>query len=43
MHRKLVAEAILHCAENSERDLYVGGGGKVLAEAGHMRRDSQTS
>lgn len=29
-----VAEAILHCAENSERDLYVGGGGKVLAAAG---------
>ena len=31
-----VAEAILHCAENPERDLYVGGGGKVLAEAGHV-------
>lgn len=31
----IVAEAILHCAENSERDLYVGGGGKMLAEAGH--------
>jgi short-subunit dehydrogenase len=30
-----VAEAILHCAENAERDLYVGGGGRVLAEAGH--------
>lgn len=30
-----VAEAILHCAENSERDLYVGGGGMVLAAAGH--------
>jgi short-subunit dehydrogenase len=29
-----VAEAILHCAENPERDLYVGGGGKVLAAAG---------
>src|ERR1041385_4322286 len=29
----LVAEAILHCAENPERDLYVGGGGKMLAEA----------
>ena len=28
-----VAEAILHCAENPERDLYVGGGGKVLAAA----------
>ena len=32
----LVAEAILHCAEHPERDLYVGGGGKVLAEAGHI-------
>ena len=31
-----VAEAILHCAENPERDLYVGGGGKVLAEAGGL-------
>jgi short-subunit dehydrogenase len=31
-----VAEAILHCAENPERDLYVGGGGKLLAEAGRM-------
>ena len=30
-----VAEAILHCAENPERDLYVGGGGAVLAQAGH--------
>jgi short-subunit dehydrogenase len=32
----LVAEAIAHCAEHPERDLYVGGGGKVLAEAGHV-------
>jgi short-subunit dehydrogenase len=32
----LVAEAILHCAEHPERDLYVGGGGAVLAEAGHV-------
>lgn len=32
----LVAEAILHCAEHPERDLYVGGGGKVLAEAGDL-------
>ena len=32
----LVAEAIVHCAEHPERDLYVGGGGKVLAEAGHL-------
>jgi NAD(P)-dependent dehydrogenase (short-subunit alcohol dehydrogenase family) len=31
----LVAEAILHCAENPERDLYVGGGGRMLVEAGH--------
>lgn len=30
-----VAEAILHCAQYSERDVYVGGGGKVLVEAGH--------
>jgi short-subunit dehydrogenase len=30
-----VAEAILHCAEHPERDVYVGGGGKMLAEAGH--------
>jgi short-subunit dehydrogenase len=29
----LVAEAILHCAERPERDLYVGGGGKALAAA----------
>jgi short-subunit dehydrogenase len=32
----LVAEAILHCAEHPERDLYVGGGGKMLAEAGQL-------
>ena len=30
-----VAEAILHCAEYPERDVYVGGGGKMLSEAGH--------
>src|ERR1051325_10749466 len=30
-----VAEAILHCAEYPERDVVIGGGGKVLAEAGH--------
>lgn len=30
-----VAEAILHCAEHPERDVVVGGGGKMLAEAGH--------
>jgi short-subunit dehydrogenase len=31
----VVAEAILHCAEHPERDLYVGGGGKMLAEFSH--------
>ena len=31
----LVAEAILHCAEQAERDLYVGGGGKALTAAGY--------
>ena len=30
-----VAEAILHCAEHPERDVYVGAAGKMLAEAGH--------
>ena len=30
-----VAEAILHCAEHPLRDLYVGGAGKMLVEAGH--------
>ena len=30
-----VAEAILHCAEHPERDVTVGGAGKVLAEAAH--------
>lgn len=30
-----VAEAILHCAEYPERDVYVGAGGKMLSEAGH--------
>jgi short-subunit dehydrogenase len=30
-----VAEAILHCAEYPERDVYVGGAGKMLSEAGH--------
>jgi short-subunit dehydrogenase len=29
-----VAEAILHCAETPERDVYVGGGGKALSLAG---------
>ncbi len=30
-----VAEAILYCAENPERDVYVGGGGKALAASGY--------
>ena len=30
-----VAEAILHCAEHPERDVYIGGGGKLLSESGH--------
>lgn len=30
-----VAEAILHCAEHPKREVYVGGGGKVLVEANH--------
>jgi short-subunit dehydrogenase len=29
-----VAEAILHCAEHPERDVYIGGGGKFLSLAG---------
>jgi NAD(P)-dependent dehydrogenase (short-subunit alcohol dehydrogenase family) len=29
-----VAEAILHCAEHPERDVYVGGGGKALSSLG---------
>jgi short-subunit dehydrogenase len=33
---ELVAEAILYCAENPERDLFVGGGGKGLSVAGHV-------
>src|ERR1051325_5205012 len=28
---EVVAEAILHCAETPERDVYVGGGGKALS------------
>ncbi len=31
-----VAEAILHCAEHSEREVYVGGGGKLLSESDHF-------
>jgi short-subunit dehydrogenase len=30
-----VAEAILHCAEHQERDLFVGGGGAALSESAH--------
>ncbi|PYS71990.1 MAG: short-chain dehydrogenase [Acidobacteria bacterium] len=30
-----VAEAILHCAQNPTRDVYVGAGGKALAESAH--------
>lgn len=29
-----VAEAILHCAEHAERDVYVGAGGRVLSSLG---------
>lgn len=31
----VVAEAILHCAENPERDVYVGGGGKAMAASAY--------
>src|SRR5688572_28989959 len=30
-----VAEAILHCAAHTERDVFVGGGGMILSESGH--------
>jgi short-subunit dehydrogenase len=30
-----VAEAILHCAEHSERDVFIGSGGKFMSFAGH--------
>jgi len=32
---ELVAEAILHCAQYPRRDLFVGGGGKMLSIMGH--------
>ena len=32
---EIVAEAILHCAEHPERDVFVGGGGMVVSEIGH--------
>ena len=31
-----VAEAILYCAENPERDVYIGGGGKALSSLGEF-------
>jgi len=31
---EVVADAILYCAENAERDLFIGGGGKGLSVAG---------
>lgn len=31
---EVVAEAILHCAENPERDVFAGGGGKALSVMG---------
>jgi short-subunit dehydrogenase len=30
----LVAEAILHCAQHPEREMVIGGGGKILSVAG---------
>jgi short-subunit dehydrogenase len=32
---EVVAEAILYCAQNPERDIFVGAGGKGLSAAGH--------
>jgi short-subunit dehydrogenase len=32
---EVVAEAILYCAENPERDVFVGAGGKGISAAGH--------
>jgi NAD(P)-dependent dehydrogenase (short-subunit alcohol dehydrogenase family) len=32
---QLVAKAILHCAEHVQRDLYVGGGGRLIAAIGN--------
>ncbi len=31
----VVAETILYCAENPERDVFVGGGGKAISMTGH--------
>ena len=33
---KVVAEAILHCASNRTRDLFVGSGGKAISLLGHF-------
>lgn len=33
---RVVAEAILYCAEHSERDVFAGGGGKGLAALGYF-------
>jgi short-subunit dehydrogenase len=33
---EVVAEAILHCAEHPTRDVYAGGGAKVMATLGHL-------
>lgn len=32
---EVVARAILHCAEHPERDVFVGGGGKMISALGH--------
>ncbi|MBD0372042.1 MAG: SDR family oxidoreductase [Pyrinomonadaceae bacterium] len=32
---EVVAEAILYCAENPERDVFAGGGGKAISMSGH--------
>src|SRR5690606_33640866 len=33
---RLVAEAILHCAEHHRRDVYVGGGGRAVSTGGSL-------
>jgi len=33
---EVVAEAVLHCAEHPTRDVYAGGGAKVMATIGHL-------
>ncbi|MFL6227360.1 MAG: SDR family oxidoreductase [Pyrinomonadaceae bacterium] len=32
---QVVAEAILHCAEHPVRDMFAGGGGKMMSASGH--------